>query len=299
MPMISGAAKSRIEIFHEEYLSLASENEEALLEIALSEIPESVYNSNAIEKSTLTLEDTEDILIRNEIRKDNVVKEIYEAKNLAEIMERLIKNTGKDFDVTDPEEIKRLHEILFTRIDTTGAGRFRGGKEWVRVGAHLGANPAYTNELVFELVEKFNNDKESYFLDKIAGFHAEFEMIHPFMNGNGRIGRAVVNGQLMRLGYPPIIIPNKSKQKEYLSLFDDYRKTGKSDGLSQLFALLLMESMHKRIAIITSKKVIFVGEWAKECGLNIRSALNMAKKQRIPAFRLRGKWMIDEAYLKR
>ena len=54
-------------------------------------------------------------------------------------------------------------------------------------------------------------------------------------------------------------------------------------------------SLHKRLTILQSKRIVSVSEWAKSKGLNVRSALNMAKKQTIPSFRLRGKWMIDFA----
>jgi len=294
--MINKITKNKIDALFETYRAVADEKKEALREVALAEIPESVYNSNAIENSTLTLEDTEDILIRNEIRKDHDIREIYEAKNLAAIMAILLDDVQRCKDILNSKGILTLHKKLLTGIDDSIAGRFRSGKEWVRIGTHIGANPDFVNELIFELIVKYNEDKDVYFLDKIAYFHAEFETIHPFVDGNGRIGRIIINGQLMQLGYPPIIIPNKGKHKDYYSLFDEYINKGKFDGFTKFFALLLMESLHKRLTILQSKRIVSVSEWAKSKGLNVRSALNMAKKQTIPAFRLRGKWMIDSAF---
>jgi hypothetical protein len=60
--------------------------------------------------------------------------------------------------------------------------------------------------------------------------------------------------QLMNLGFPPIIIQNKSKHSEYYPLFTQYRTTLKSGGFTELFALLLQESLNKRISVLTAKK---------------------------------------------
>jgi Fic family protein len=294
--MINSITKNKISALFDAYRAVADDNSEALYEAALAEIPESVYNSNAIENSTLTLKDTEGILLKGAVRRDKDIREIYEAKNLAYIMTKLHDDVKKGKDSVTPKEILRQHKKLLAGIDDSIAGRFRSGKEWVRIGTHIGANPDFVNELIFELTTKYHADKEAYFLDKIAHFHAEFEAIHPFADGNGRIGRIIINGQLMQLGYPPIIIPNKGKHKDYYPLFDEYIKSGKFDGFTRFFALLLMESMHKRLTILQSKRMASVSEWAKSRGLNVRSALNMSMKQTIPAFRLRGKWMIDSAF---
>ena len=66
-----------------------------------------------------------------------------------------------------------------------------------------------------ELIKTYNKDKIKSIND-IIEFHYQFEKIHPFQDGNGRIGRVLINKQLMDLGYPPIIIPNKNKEKEVL-----------------------------------------------------------------------------------
>ena len=290
--MINQVTRDKIDSLSEEYRRLAKKHGEATKEITISELPEMVYNSNAIENSTLTLEDTEDILIRNQIRTDHEIREIYEAKNLAKAIEYLMDNPEKEVSV---DLILKLHKMLLSNIRDEIAGRFRSGKEWVRVGTHIGANPEFVNGFVYELVEKYNNE-DGYFLDKIVDFHAEFENIHPFGDGNGRIGRLLVNEQLDMLGLPPIIIPNKSKFGEYYPALEEYEKFGKTDQLNELFAGLLIESLHRRIAKLTAKKIILVAEWAKNNGINQQVATNKAIRGTIPAFRIREHWMIGADY---
>lgn len=293
--MINQVTRDRINSLAEEYRKLAAGQKEATKELTLSELPEMVYNSNAIENSTLTLEDTEDILIRNQIHTDHEIREIYEAKNLASAIEYLMDNPEKEISV---DLILNLHKTLLTNIRNDLAGRFRSGREWVRVGTHIGANPEFVNSLMHELAKNYSSDDGEYFLDKIAYFHAEFENIHPFGDGNGRIGRLLTNEQLDMLGLPPIIIPNKSKFDEYYPALDEYTKTGKIDKLTELFAGLLIESLHRRITKLTAKRIIPVADWAKNNNINLQSATNKAIRGTIPAFRVRGHWVIDSEYQK-
>lgn len=288
--MIYQPTKNKITQLMKEYQKLSKWNKKALYEIAIAEISEMVYNSNAIENSTLTLKDTEDILIYDQIGKNYNLREVYEAKNLANITEKLLQNSNQKLSI---ELILSLHKTLLTGINDNRAGNFRSWKERVQVWRHLGANPTFVNTLMYELVNQYHTNTDKYFLDTIAYFHAEFEIIHPFCDGNGRIGRVLINQQLMELGYPPIIIPNKSKKSYYYPLFDEYKIKNKYDGFTELLALLLMESLHKRITILTAKKIITLNQLAKLNHKNINTYLNKAKRQTIPAFRTRGKWMIS------
>ena len=206
--MINQISRDKIKSLSEEYRNLASKHQAVIRDLTISELPEMVYNSNAIENSTLTLEDTEDILIRDQIHTDHTIREIYEAKNLASAIEYLMDNPEKEISV---ELILKLHKTLLSNIRDEIAGRFRSGREWVRVGTHIGANPEFVNGLMHDLVDNYNSRSGTYFLEKIAYFHAEFENIHPFGDGNGRIGRLLTNEQLDMLNLPPIIIPDKSK----------------------------------------------------------------------------------------
>lgn len=100
----------------------------------------------------------------------------------------------------------------------------------------------------------------------------------------------------MNAGFPPIIIQNKSKHKDYYPLFNSYPSTMKFGGFTELFALLLQEALHKRITMLTAKKIIPLPLWASQNSEKPNVAANKAKRQTIPAFRLREKWVIAEDY---
>ena len=291
--MINQLTRDKMTELMQRYQLLAVENQRALYEIAFAEVSEMVYNSNAIENSTLTLKETEDIILRDQVLRDHEVREIYEAKNLATITTELLKSPNERLT---PGLILSLHKMLLAGISDDIAGRYRSGKEWVRVGAHVGASPTFVSGLMSTLVDDYREDSEMSFLDKIAYFHAEFETIHPFNDGNGRIGRVLINQQLAALGLPPIIIQSKSKRTDYYPLFDTYRRTNKYDDFTELFALLLMESLHKRITLLTSPKVVRLSEWAKQNDIAGSIAANKAARQTIPAFRMNEKWMIAEDF---
>ena len=290
---MSEIIKNRIKKLSEKYQPLAKQYPNAVREITIAEIPEQVFNSNAIENSTLTLKDTEDILIRGQIQRDAEIREVYEAKNLARAIELLAENPSQNLTV---ELILTLHKVLLTGINDSFAGRFRSGDEWVRVGTHIGANPAFVNDLMYKLVENYNQS-ERELIEKIAYFHNEFESIHPFCDGNGRIGRVLINQQLMNSGLPPIMIPAKNKYLEYYPALDMYDHSNNSVPLEDYLSLLLLESLNKYITIMSSDEIIPLVDWAKKNKASSAAILNKAKRQTIPAFRQRGQWMIRKDFV--
>ena len=215
---------------------------------------------------------------------------VSEATNLAKAMKLLLDNPETEISVP---LILKLHSILIQNIRDDAAGRFRANKEWVRVGNLIGANPQFVHGFMSDLVEKYNASDDQYFLDKIVYFHAEFENIHPFIDGNGRIGRLLINEQLGLLNLPPILIPNKSKNEEYYPALEEYSNFNKLDRLSDFFARLLIEALYRRISRLTAPRIISVSDWAKQNQMSVQSATNKAIRGTIPAFRLRGRWMVD------
>ena len=273
----------------EEYEKLKKGKDSLLALIDEAEIPENIYNSNAIENSTLTLPETEKILLEMEVSRRVSVREVFEAKNLARVV-TYIRNKAGEKDL-DREMILLLHQMLIGGINDEIAGRFRKTGEYVRVGSHIAPGPEQIEKMIENIFIEYSSNVQSFFSDKIARFHLDFETIHPFIDGNGRIGRIIINYQLQRMGFPPIIIRDKEKQ-EYYKSFSDYRYGKNTKTMEKIIALAVMESLHKRLAYLRGETIIPLTEYAKQQKKTSPSVLNAAKRQNIRAFRERGVWKI-------
>jgi Fic family protein len=178
------------------------------------------------------------------------------------------------------------------------AGRFREPNEFVRVGTHIAPAPEHVERLIETTLQDYIIDNKNFITDKIARFHLEFERIHPFNNGNGRIGRVLINFLLICAGFPSITIFSKDKNKNYYPGFQEYERNKKTAIMEKLIALQTQESLHKRIAYLKGDDVVTVADYAKQNNLNFVGLLNSARRQTIPAFREKGKWSIGKSYVK-
>lgn len=288
---VTKKTKDKIYELKKEY-DVLKRDKQSLLDIVFeAELPESVYNSNAIENSTLTIAETEKILMEMEVSRDVSVREIFEAKNLARVFEYLKKKTSAK--EIDKDFILLLHKMLISNIDDGIAGRFRKQNEYVRVGTHIAPAPEHIEGMMDALLLEYSSNDRDYFLEKISRFHLEFENIHPFCDGNGRIGRVLMNFQLMQLGFPPIIIRDKEK-RTYYSSFGEYRDSNKKkiSIMNKVISLALFESFHKRLAYPKGKQIITLADYSKKSKESLKILLNKSKRQTIPAFREKGVWKI-------
>jgi Fic family protein len=281
--------KNEIKDLKAEYDRLSKGKESLLKIIDESELSESVFNSNAIENSTLTLKETERILLEMENSRHVSVREVFEAKNLARVMEY----TGSKGHTSELslEIILLLHKMLIGNINDVIAGRFRSTGEYVRVGTHIAPAPEQVEQMMETILREFAADHINYFTDKIAKFHLDFETIHPFCDGNGRMGRVIINFQLRRLGFPGIIIRNKEK-RIYYAAFNEYHAAKNAKTMEKIVTLALMESLHKRITYLRGEKITPLTDCAKTGQKSINTLLNAARRQTIPAFREKGVWKI-------
>lgn len=287
--MISRDTQNRLATLQKEYVRLKNGKEALLALLDEAEIPESVYNSNAIENSTLTLAETEKILLEMEISRKVSLREVFEAKNLARVMEYLC-HKGKTSQL-NADLILTLHQMLIGNIDDSIAGKFRQKNEYVRVGNYIATPPEHVESKIHSLLDEYHSDSVSYFLDKIAKFHLEFELIHPFVDGNGRIGRAILNFQLAQFNLPLTTVRSKEKSFYHLA-FVAYQNAKDTKKMEKIIYLAVLESLHKRLTYLQSKQIVSVTEYAKTTDKTVSALLNQAARQTLPAFRERGVWKI-------
>lgn len=271
------------------YKQKSKDKEPLLSMVDEVEIAERVYNSNAIENSTLTLPETEKILLQQETDRRITLREIYEAKNLA-LVYGYIKSTAPQQPLTI-DLILLLHRMLLTNIRDDVAGRFRKDNEMVQVGNHIGLPPQFIEQRMQEILIRYSAENTQPFIQRIGAFHAEFESIHPFIDGNGRIGRVLNNYFLIREGYPPIIVRNKEKEKYYAALrtYDDAHD---SKSMVRIIELAILESLHKRLAYLEGREIIPLSTYKDSKQTSFHALLNAARRQTIPAFREKGVWKI-------
>lgn len=174
-----------------------------------------VFESNALEGNSLTLKNVAEIVFENRISSGKDLREVYDAQNSYNLFLYLQK-TRKDIT---HEFITDIHARLMDRIDNRKGYR---NVPIILLGKPLAklAKPEEVYQEMDALIRWYNENKDSmYPLELAAKFHAAFEKIHPFSDGNGRVGRFLMNYILIRGGYFPIII-RKTTRNSYIKALE-------------------------------------------------------------------------------
>jgi Fic family protein/DNA-binding XRE family transcriptional regulator len=174
------------------------------------------YNSNSIEGSTLTEPDTAAVLFENVALPNKSLTEQLEAKNHQTALNYLFDYILKG-EALNEVLVLKLHSILMNGV-RPDAGLYRNHA--VRItGVNLPtANYMKVPELV-PLVMSMATEQNSDAIAASAGAHARFEQIHPFSDGNGRVGRLLMNAMLLKVNLAPAIIKQQQKQLYYTYLY--------------------------------------------------------------------------------
>jgi len=178
---------------------------------------EFVFNTNAIEGSTVQKDEVHDILIK----KKGLDDEEIETKGVAKAIE-FIRKTNDDLSLS---LIKKLHKLCFSGSKDF-AGQFRKVEVVIRnlrgEVIHKGVPVKELNNYLKEFVDWYKGNKKKFKpLALAAIIHNQFEHIHPFQDGNGRVGRLLLNFILLKNGYPPLNIALEDR-REYYSVLNEY-----------------------------------------------------------------------------
>ena len=194
-------------------------------------IVEFTYNSNAIEGNTLTLRET-DLVLRGLTIDKKPLKDHMEAvghKEAFEFVSELVKNNVP----ISESVIKQIHYLVLAD-KKEDRGVYRRVPVRIMGAQHEPVQPYLIAPKMEELLRNFVESTE-HIVTKLARFHIEFEGIHPFIDGNGRTGRLLVNLELMKAGYPPIDI-KFTDRIAYYNAFDEYHVKHNLSAMENLFA---------------------------------------------------------------
>lgn len=193
------------------------------------------YNSNRIEGSTLSEDETADIIFRNASVPNKTITEHLEAKNHQAALEYLFEHlTAKR--LVDEALILKLHSILMNAI-RADAGQYR--QHGVRImGTYV---PTANYQTVPTVMKELDNDIQSTPADEVAHMaiiHSRFEQIHPFSDGNGRVGRLLMHAMALQVNLAPVVVRQERKK-----LYTTYLNKAQMQGDSSLLEDFLCEAL--------------------------------------------------------
>ncbi|MBN2517534.1 MAG: Fic family protein [Candidatus Altiarchaeota archaeon] len=173
------------------------------------------YESNAIEGNSLTLKDVAIILFENKVVEGKDLREIYETRNSRRVVDLILANR---FKVTE-RDIIQMHKMLVDDMDVaTGYKKIPNYLVGRRVKT---TPPELVEKEMQDLLHWYKSGEKMHPIKKAALFHGRFERIHPFDDGNGRVGRFLINVILINAGYAPVII-RKSQRIAYLKALEAF-----------------------------------------------------------------------------
>lgn len=201
------------------------------------------YNSTAIEGSTLSLKETATLLDEGIVVGNKPLADYLAAKGHRDAINVLFRRLGERKKKISESDILELHKATMKGVVEKYLGAYRLVQVYLRGSSFVPPPPNQVPKMMAEFVYKLNKNPHGY--DPIvlsALSHLEFESIHPFVDGNGRVGRLLANWVLMRGGYPPIIIAKKERLR-YIRLLEQAQTRNKHYALAVFFKKKVNEAL--------------------------------------------------------
>lgn len=169
------------------------------------------YNTNAIEGSKITLSETRE-LVEHKIAPNKPLCDVKETDTHAKVFLKMLEKNN-DFNT---KRILKWHKDLFQDTKPDIAGKFRDYR--VSVGDYIAPDWQDVVSLIHTMMKFYTESHDMHPVEFAARMHYRFEKIHPFGDGNGRVGRLIINHLLWHGGYPVLIIEYKKRKQYYKAL---------------------------------------------------------------------------------
>lgn len=205
------------------------------------------YNSNGIEGNTLTLRETQ-VVLEGITVGGKSLKEHLEVINHEQAI-LFLDDLIKDKEPITEWNIKNIHQFVLKGIDNDNAGKYRDENVKIKGATHIPPDYLIVPELMEKLIINYEDWKKYHPIIRAALLHGELVKIHPFVDGNGRTSRLVMNLSLMNSGYLPVII-KKEKRLEYYNALDKAHITGDYTDFVKLVNEFEIEMLNKYLELL-------------------------------------------------
>jgi len=257
---------------------------------------EFTYNSNAIEGNTLSLRETQLVIQEGITVRGKSLREHLEARNHPEAI-NYIEKLAQERTQIKQDDILKVHELLMRGIDDQNAGKYRTGQVRVAGATFMPPPGAKIQPMISELLQTLNqNPDELRPIELAAFFHHKLVYIHPFLDGNGRTARLLMNVILMRNGYPFTVLLKVDRPK-YL------RALSEADHENPIpFANFVANCVERSLGIYLlafekEAEILPLAEASKFTPYTQEYLSLLARKGSIGAFKLGRNWVVTKKAL--
>lgn len=251
------------------------------------------YNSNAIEGNTLTLRETALVLREGITINGKSLREHFEVKNHEKAI-GLLEGVVKKKSRISEKIILDLHAMVLDGIEEEFVGRYRTGQVRIMGASFIPPNAMKVPDMMSKLVRTIKSNPEKlHLLELVARSHHRFVWIHPFIDGNGRTGRLLMNLMLMRKGYPPAVILKNDRKKYYSAL--DRANMGDYEKIELLIGQAIERSLDLYLDAVEKSshesEYIPLRILSEECGISQEYLSLLARQGKIDAFKEERNWV--------
>lgn len=246
---------------------------------------ELTYTSNAIEGNTLSRAETALVVEKGLTVKGKTLTEHLEAVNHAEAFDYILNLANSKALETTESVILDLHRLILQKIDDANAGRYRSVPVRIAGSTVIMPNALKVPDLMREFITWIKNSKNDP-LTLAKDAHFKLVSIHPFVDGNGRTARLLMNLLLLHSGYPPAII-NKEDRKSYISSIEKAQLGGSMSDYNQIIYQAVDSSLdtylasienQEKVKTISTKSTLKIGELAKLAGVPVPTIRHWTKE---------------------